>query len=162
MTKNTPKRSNLLVWIACGILVILGIALAIHALLTFDQAEVVVEWTTASELDTIGFNLLRGNTPAGPFEQVNPELIPTTSDSLTGGNYSYEDDSVQVDITYFYMLEEIENTGRTNQHGPIVVKASNPAKTELLLAGFLIGGSVFYAVILLREPKRKSLPQETA
>ncbi len=161
MTTNSPSRSNTLIWIICGILFIAGIALAIHAILNLDKANVIVEWTTASELDTVGFYLLRGETPAGPFEQVNNELIPATSDSLTGSSYSYEDQGVTAGVTYFYMLEDIENTGNSNQHGPIVVEASSPAKTELLIAALLIGGALIYAIILIRDNKNQPQRPET-
>ncbi len=63
-------NSNTLLWIVCFCLGFAGIGLAIHAVLNFDKAAVIVEWTTASELDTVGYNLQRGETPVGPFEQV--------------------------------------------------------------------------------------------
>ena len=40
MTKNPPKHSNTLIWIACCALAVAGIVLAIHALLNLDNAEV--------------------------------------------------------------------------------------------------------------------------
>jgi hypothetical protein len=153
LTINTLIRSNTLIWIISGVLAVAGIALAAHALLTFDEAEVIVEWTTASELDTVGFNLLRGETSIGPFEQVNSELIPTAGDLLTGSSYTYEDRNALAGITYFYMLEEVESTGSTNQYGPTIVEAKSPAKTKLLVAGLLIGGAIIYAAILLRKPE---------
>lgn len=156
------KQTNTWIWVICGILFIAGSALAIHALLTFDRANVIVEWTTASELDTVGFNLQRGATPVGPFEQINAELIPAASDALTGSSYKYEDPQVKAGTTYFYMLEEIESTGNSNQHGPIVVEAGSPAKTELLIAGLLIIGALIYAVILWREPKQTAAPSVIA
>ncbi len=155
MTTNSPSRSNTLIWILCGILFFAGIAMAIHAILNFDQANVVVEWTTASELNTVGFYLLRGETPAGPFEQVNAELIPATSDTLTGSSYSYEDPGVTAGTTYYYILEEIENTGNSNQHGPIVVNATSPAKIELIIAALLVSGAVIYALILFRDSRKQ-------
>ncbi len=160
MNINSPSRSNTLIWIICAILALTGIGLAIHSFLNLDNANVIVEWTTASELNTVGFYLLRGKTPAGPFEQVNEELIPATSDSLTGSSYSYEDNGVTAGTTYFYMLEEIENTGNSNQHGPIVVEAHSPAKTELLIAALLIGGAIIYAIILVRDNKKQTKSQE--
>lgn len=155
---STPRNIliinfNKLLWILCYILIAAGIALAAHALMRFDKAEVIVEWTTASELDTVGFYLLRSQTPDGPFEQINPTLIPAASDSLTGSSYSFEDSSVRGGVTYYYMLEEIELTGKSNQHGPIVVKAGNPAKSELLIASLLITGAIIYAILLLRDRK---------
>jgi hypothetical protein len=119
----------------------------------FDNAEVIVEWTTASELDTVGFNLLRAETQNGPFEQINSNLIPAGSDSLTGSNYTFTDSNVQDGITYYYMLEENELTGETNHHGPIVVKAKNTSKLELLIGFSLVAGAIIYAIILTRDPK---------
>jgi hypothetical protein len=153
---NKPTRSNTIIWIICGIMIIAGLGLAIHGILNLNKANVIVEWTTASELDTVGFYLLRAETPDGPFEQVNAGIIPSTSDSLTGNNYSYEDLGVVSGTTYYYMLEEVENTGQSNQHGPIIVEANSPARSELLIAALLIIGAVVYAVILLREPKKQT------
>ena len=162
MTTNTYSHTNTLIWIICGLLVVAGLGLGIHGFLNLDKANVIVEWTTASELNTVGFYLLRGEAETGPFEQVNAELIPATSDSLTGNSYSYEDAGVTAGVTYYYMLEEIEDTGNTNQHGPIVVEASSPATTELLIAALLIGGAIIYAVILLRDNKRTAEYSEIA
>jgi hypothetical protein len=157
LTKNTSQPSNTLLWIICAVLALAGIGVSIHATLNFNQANVIVEWTTASELNTVGFNLLRGKTPDGPFEQVNEALIPSASDTLTGSSYSYEDRGVVAGRTYFYMLEEIESSGGTNQHGPITVKASSPAKIELMIGGLLIVGAVVYGILLLRDQKPKKL-----
>lgn len=158
---TTNSRSNTLIWIICAILALTGLALAIHSILNLNTANVIVEWTTASELDTVGFYLLRGETEAGPFTQVNVELITATSDSLTGSSYAYEDSGVSAGKTYFYMLEEVESTGNTNQHGPIEVEANSPAITELLIAALLIGGALIYAVILIRDNKKQPLSPET-
>ena len=133
--------------------------MSIRAILNFNQANVVVEWTTATELNTVGFNLLRGETPAGPFEQANSTLIPAVSDSLTGNSYSFEDEGVEAGKTYFYMLEEIESSGTANQHGPITVKANSPAKMELVIGILLVLGASIYGLILFREPKTNVSPQ---
>ncbi len=88
------------------------------------EVSVLVEWTTASELDTAGFNLYRSLAAAGPFEKVNPSLIPTNGDPLTGGDYQYEDKSVQPGMVYFYQLEEVELDGGGGRFGPISVHAN--------------------------------------
>ena len=142
---------NKLLWILFIILIILGISLVIHAAIYFDNAEVIVEWTTASELDTIGFNLLRAETKEGPFEQINSNFIPASSDSLTGSNYTFTDSRVRDGITYYYMLEELTLTGETSQHGPIVVKARNTSKLEILIGFGLVAGAIFYVIILTRD-----------
>jgi hypothetical protein len=128
----------------------------------FDKAEVIVEWTTASELETVGFNLLRSEAKEGPFEQINANLVPAGSDALTGGDYTFTYSSVQAGITYFYMLEEIELTGETSRHGPIVVKARNTAKLELLIGFGLVVGAIIYAVILARDRNLENSSQQNA
>jgi len=132
-------------WFFCGLCVIAGIALFVHTLLQWDQVDVIVEWETASELDTVGFNLLRSESPDGSYTQVNMELIPTGSDSLSGHQYTYKDSVPKASITYYYILEEVEISGIGNQHGPIEVTAHNSAIIELILSIFLIAGA---AIIL--------------
>ena len=144
---------NKFLWIFFIILIVSGISLVVHALFYFDKAEVIVEWTTASELDTVGFNLLRSETQEGPFEQINSNLIPVGSDSLAGNNYTFTDSSVQDGITYYYMLEEIDSTSETGHHGPIIVEARNSSKLELLIGFALIAGAVIYILILRSDQK---------
>ena len=151
--KNSYQSSNNLLWIICSVLALAGIGISIHALLNFNSAKVIVEWTTASELDTVGFNLLRGETSIGTFEQVNVSLIPASSDSLTGNSYQYEDLDATAGHTYFYMLEEIESSGSANQHGPITVKATSPAKIELMIGVMLMVGALIYLILLFRDSK---------
>jgi len=152
---------NKFLWIFFIILIVSGISLVVHALFYFDKAEVIVEWTTASELDTVGFNLLRAETQEGPFEKINANLIPAGSDSLTGSNYTFTDRSVHNGITYYYMLEEIELTSETSHHGPIIVKAKNNAKLEFLIGFSLIAGAIIYIFILTRDRKLVFLSEKS-
>ena len=69
----------------------LGGVMAVMAWRAGHQTSVVVEWTTASELDTVGFNIYRSEIRDGEFVQVNSSLIPAASDPLTGSSYDYED-----------------------------------------------------------------------
>jgi hypothetical protein len=133
-------------WFFCGLCVIVGIVLFAHTLLQWDQVDVIVEWETASELDTVGFNLLRSESPDGTYTQVNTELIPTGSDSLSGHQYTYKDSVPKADISYYYILEEIEISGIGNQHGPIEVTAHNSAIIELILSLLLIVGATIILV----------------
>jgi hypothetical protein len=101
------------------------------------QASVVIEWATANEVNTAGFNLYRGDSPAGPFTLVNSSLIPASSDPLTGGQYRYEDTSVQAGRTYYYQLEDVEYSGATTRHGPI--RAAAPGLSPALAIGLALG-----------------------
>jgi hypothetical protein len=100
--------------------------------------------------------LLRGETPAGPFEQINLNLIASNSDALTGNSYSFEDAGVTAGKTYYYMLEEMENSGGINQHGPIAVRASRPATIEVIVGILMLIGALIYMILLKRDQPRNS------
>ncbi len=104
------------------------------------DATVLVEWSTASELDTAGFNLYRGESPEGPFTQINTSLIPASTDPLAGSQYSYKDTRVSPGKLYYYQLEELELGGGSTRFGPISVRATGGSRAALLtlLVGSLL------------------------
>lgn len=80
---------------------------------------VLVEWETAIEIETVGFNLWRSTVPDGTYVRVNDTLIPSVSPgSISGASYAYLDESVSAGETYYYRLEELEVGGRHNWYGP--------------------------------------------
>lgn len=121
-----------------SLLAVAAVVIGIQALQSLGNARVVVEWSTASELDTAGFNLYRSESQTGPFEKVNQDLIPAAPDPLTGGEYSYTDHTVKSGFTYYYELEDVELSGSTSRHGPIAVKATSGGWLQLILAAFLV------------------------
>lgn len=154
MTDIGSHKSHNLVWFLWILCALTACALAVHAILNWDQALVIVEWETASELNTVGFNLLRSESRDGPFTQVNTELIPSTSDTLTGNQYTFEDRHTETGNTYYYILEELELTGASSQHGPIEVKAQNYAFVELIIASILFLGTVLFAVRTIQKSRQ--------
>ncbi len=79
---------------------------------------IVVRWSTASELDTAGFHIYRGENPDGPFNtKLNAELIPSSPDPLLGGTYAFTDTNVTPGHTYYYQLEDVDTNGVTNIAG---------------------------------------------
>ncbi len=79
-----------------------------------------VKWETATELNTIGFNVYRSDTP-NPGSWGSP-VFTTGSRSLdgtTGAQYIYVDGvdgnvgNVQPNVPYYYLLEELSNSGGT-------------------------------------------------
>ncbi len=85
----------------------------------------MVEWETASEVGTVGFNLLRQDAKSGQWVRVNDALLPALMDAPQGGAYRYPDRNVSVGQTYTYQLEEVEVTGETRTHGPYTVTAGS-------------------------------------
>lgn len=81
-----------------------------------------VAWTTASELDTAGFNLWRG-TLNNRGVRVNSTLIPAEGSPATGGSYTFADDGAPAEAIA-YWLEEIDLDGTPAIHGPATVDAA--------------------------------------
>lgn len=148
LRSRIPILINLLVILAAFVFGWLGWQAARHT-------SVMVEWTTASELDTVGFNVFRSEQPQGEYRQVNLELIPASPDPLTGGSYQYEDRNVQPGRTYYYQLEDVEQNGATTRHGPIEVKAEQGIwiKLQLLASGLLLVAGVTGIVLGFRQKK---------
>jgi hypothetical protein len=83
------------------------------------DAAVELRWMTGSEMDTLGFHVYRGPGAEGPWERATPSVIPGLGFSPEGARYAYTDTPLQNGRAYFYLLEEVETTGRTARHGPV-------------------------------------------
>jgi hypothetical protein len=72
---------------------------------------VLLHWRTASEAQTLGFNLYRER--RGRLEKLNAALIPTASGGTAKGHtYSWLDQSARREATYTYRLQAV-NLGGT-------------------------------------------------
>jgi hypothetical protein len=152
-TSNFVSFTHFL-WLFCIILAISGLTLAIQSIVSFHRATIILEWSTASELDTVGFNVFRGDSETGPFTKINQQVISPSNDPLVGGNYVFEDSSAQAGKTYYYILEDVEATGATNQHRPVTQKAQNTSKINLILSGILIIAAGYCIWTQTRKPGR--------
>lgn len=131
--------------LAALVVVLLGLYALITGWQSYRHPQVVVEWSTATELDTAGFNLYRGLTVDGPFVQVNDALVPSSPDPLTGGDYQFVDLGVSPGVTYFYELEEVENGGGTQRFDPIQVAAGGSLVNPILGVIMILAGALFFA-----------------
>ncbi|MEA2008752.1 MAG: hypothetical protein U9O54_06490, partial [Chloroflexota bacterium] len=111
MQANTKSMRTIFLLLTIG-----GIFLMLYALFTFRQAEVIITWETASEVDTVGFDVLRGETPDGDFTKINDELIPASVDPFSENSYTYTDDNARSQTTYYYQLLDVEADGTTTTH----------------------------------------------
>ena len=53
----------------CGVMIAFGYQI-------FTTSKIVIDWSTATELDTIGYNLYRSQSQTESGEKINPEIIP--------------------------------------------------------------------------------------
>jgi len=90
------------------------------------QGRVTVQWTTAVEIDTAGFNLYRASSVAGPPGQLNALLIAAVGSFGGGADYAFLDQpGVGV---WYYWLEDVDTQGHPTQYGPVTVRVgSGPA-----------------------------------
>ena len=145
MLEAGTKNLVFLLFFVCG-LALLGFALQ-----QFFSPRIVIEWKTASELDTVGFNILRADAIDGSPVKINQSLILPSDDPLTGGSYQYEDRAVKVGATYYYYLEDLDAQGNTNLNGPEIVTAAPGGLLESVLAVLLCIVSVI-GFVRSRQP----------
>jgi len=80
-----------------------------------------IEWRTESEYDIIGFNVLRGDDPDGPFVTISGALIKPKSGGSAGASYSFLDRNSGPAGDMYYEIEEVRQSGSTLT-GPFTVR----------------------------------------
>ncbi len=83
------------------------------------SGKVFVTWSTAAEIDTVGFNLYQAEAEAGKYIKINSSLIPAQGSATKSISYEFIDTNVQNRKTYYYKLEDIDLNGVSTMHGPI-------------------------------------------
>ncbi len=83
-----------------------------------------LSWQTLSEVDIIGFRVLRGSSP--PFQNlIGSSFIPLNADIVVathagidaGATYRFFDVEVVLDVRYWYTLEVIRQNGGVEYFG---------------------------------------------
>lgn len=80
---------------------------------------VILDWSTAAEIDNAGFNLYRSESADGNYIRINNSLIAAKGTSTQGTSYEFIDTSIQNRKTYYYKLEDIDLSGKSTMHGPV-------------------------------------------
>jgi len=93
-----------------------------------DNRKVVIEWTTETEINNAGFNLYRSESVDGAYVKINPVLIPAKGAGTSGASYQYEDNNVKNRNTYYYKLEDLDTSGISTMHGPVVATPKRVGK----------------------------------
>jgi len=86
-----------------------------------DADLITLEWETASELDNLGFNILRAESAnVAQAQALNATMIPSqVGGQPTGAYYQWQDESAQANTTYFYWLQDVDFSGNIVNHGPV-------------------------------------------
>ena len=128
---------------------------------------ITITWETASEVNTMGFNLLRAEgSDQGPFQQINAETIPAEGDPLTGSEYEVEDRDVEPGRLYFYQIEEIDWSGAHAPYPEVVQARAGVPRLWLLAEGallILVGCAVVYMTARqIRRPNQMVMETDGA
>jgi hypothetical protein len=111
------------------------------------KGSVRIEWSTSSELDTIGYLIYRSKVGTAPPILISDELIPSSLNPMIGGVYEYVDQDVEPGHIYRYLLEEISKDGKAVIIAEAEVKAQRGGKLELIISVFFISLGLFGIIL---------------
>ena len=93
-----------------------------HFTCQMKQDRIDLVWRTESEIENVGFIILRANNFEGPFREIASYRY---NDNLKGhfntnmaNEYSYTDLDILPDQTYWYILIDVDINGVQEAHGP--------------------------------------------
>jgi hypothetical protein len=85
-------------------------------------------WATSSEMDGVGFRILRARSRGEPL-LLTPVVIPGNG-GADGGEYQYLDNESQEPGTVVYYLDEVDTSGASRRHGPVEVRIRRPLERD--------------------------------
>lgn len=111
--QSAPRRRKWMSFLllAPAIIVIVAVAYFTGLIDKLRYTDLVIRWTTENEIDVLGYNLYRADTPDGEFVQVNDVLIKPALDPLVSSEHVYTDGERVRGRTYYYILETIDRNG---------------------------------------------------
>ena len=83
------------------------------------ESGVIVEWTTASEVATAGFYVLRSRNRKSGFVRVSPGLLVGAGTTSEGNTYSWQDTTAESNVLYYYRLEGVSLWGERRALGTV-------------------------------------------
>ena len=89
---------------------------------------VIVEWETASELETAGFYVQRSDSQNGVYIRIT-EFIVAKGDDISGASYYIIDSNVTSGNTYWYKLETIDLNQESEYYPPVSAIPLIPTST---------------------------------
>jgi len=88
-----------------------------------DENSILLQWETRSELNNLGFNILRSTKEEGKYEQIasykTEKELQGQGSSPTARKYSFTDHYVEKNVPYWYKLVDIDFSGKETIHDPV-------------------------------------------
>ena len=92
---------------------------------------VVIEWTTVSETDNAGFNILRSEAKKGRYVKVNPRLIQGAGTTSEQNTYTWTDTTAKPNVAYYYQIEDVSFSGNRQRIATVRMRGHVSAKGKL-------------------------------
>ena len=73
--------------------------------------QVIITWSTQSELNNAGFFIKRSNQKNGEFKVINATMIAGAGTTSEKQFYTYTDTTAQPNVVYYYQIEDISLDG---------------------------------------------------
>jgi hypothetical protein len=97
------------------------------------QTEVALRWHTETETNNLGFNIYRSDTKDGKYIKVNSRPIAGAGTDATPHDYLFTDENVVLGKTYYYYIEDVDFTGKTDKSYIIEVTVGKQSIRTLLI-----------------------------
>ncbi len=78
----------------------------------FIKNEVIINWTTESELNNAGFNIYRSTSRTKNFRPINTKLIQGAGTTGKRTEYKFVDKTAKPNVAYYYRLEDVDFSGK--------------------------------------------------
>ena len=76
-----------------------------------ETGQVVITWSTQSELNNAGFFVKRSNQKDGEFKVINATMIPGAGTTSEKQFYTFTDTTAQPNVVYYYQIEDVSLDG---------------------------------------------------
>ncbi len=92
----------------------------------------ILNWTTESELDNAGFNILRSRTKTGEFQKINVKLIQGAGTTGERSTYSWTDTTAKPNTVYYYQIEDVSHAGERKRLATVRLRGFVSARGKLM------------------------------
>jgi FlgD Ig-like domain len=93
-----------------------------------EKGTINLKWITESEVNNLGFEILRATKPEGSFQNIASykydQSLCGKGNSTIHSEYSFCDNSICNGQRYWYKLIDVDTKGNITTHGPISIQAN--------------------------------------
>ena len=94
----------------------------------------VINWTTESEQNNAGFNILRSRTQNGEFREVNTKLIQGAGTTGERNEYMWTDTTAKPYTVYYYRIEDVSHAGERKQLATVRLRGFVSPKNKFTIS----------------------------